>query len=125
MPASVVDASALAAVLFGEPEGEGIARWIGNGPMLAPTLLRYELESVCLKKIRRHPERREDLLAALALLGRIDLAEVDVPAMESAELAERTGLTVYDAAYLWLARATGAALVTLDQRLESAIPDRS
>lgn len=124
MPASVVDASALAAVLFGEPAGTRVASRIGDGPVLAPTLLRYEIGSVCLKKIRRHPKRREDLLAALDLLGRMDLEEVDVPAVESTELAESADLTVYDAAYLWLARATGAALVTLDERLEAAARGR-
>lgn len=124
MPASVVDASALAAVLFGEPAGTRVASRIGDGPVLAPTLLRYEIGSVCLKKIRRHPERREDLLAALDLLGRMDLEEVEVPAVESTELAESADLTVYDAAYLWLAHATGAALVTLDERLEAAARGR-
>jgi predicted nucleic acid-binding protein len=36
-------------------------------------------------------------------------------------LAERIGLTTYDASYLWLARRTGAELVTLDRRLEAAV----
>jgi predicted nucleic acid-binding protein len=124
MPARVVDASALAAVLFGEPEGARIAKALGKGPLFAPTLLRYEVGSVCLKKIRRYPERRADLLATLDLLTRMDLEEVEVPPVETAELAERTGLTLYDATYLWLARSIGAALVTLDERLETAARDR-
>lgn len=120
MPARVVDASALGAVLYGEPEGGRVANALGKGPLFAPTLLRYEMASVCRTKIRRHPERRTDLLAALGLLTRIDLQEVEVPPVEVTELSERTGLTVYDAAYLWLARAMGAELVTLDARLEAA-----
>lgn len=117
MPAKVVDASALAAVLFGEPEGARIAKALGKGPLFAPTLVRYEVASVCLKKIRRHPARRSDLLAAMDLFGRMDLREVEVPPVETVELAERAELTVYDAAYLWLARSIGAGLVTLDERL--------
>lgn len=35
-------------------------------------------------------------------------------------LALETGLTAYDAAYLWLARESGAELVTLDAQLEKA-----
>jgi predicted nucleic acid-binding protein len=35
-------------------------------------------------------------------------------------LAEQIGLTWYDASYLWLARRTGAELVTLDQQREAA-----
>lgn len=124
MPAKVVDASALGAVLYGEPEGDRVVSALGKGPLFAPTLLRYEMASVCRTKIRRHPERRADLLAALGLLTRIDLQEVEVPPVEATELSERTDLTVYDAAYLWLARAIGAQLVTLDERLETAARDR-
>jgi len=36
------------------------------------------------------------------------------------DLAARTGLTAYDASYLWLARQLGADLVTLDRQLERA-----
>jgi predicted nucleic acid-binding protein len=36
-------------------------------------------------------------------------------------LAETTGLTAYDAAYLWLARHLGAGLVTLDCKLAAAM----
>ena len=37
------------------------------------------------------------------------------------ELAEATGLTAYDASYLWLARSLGGELVTLDLKLAAAI----
>jgi predicted nucleic acid-binding protein len=36
------------------------------------------------------------------------------------ELAESTGLTAYDASYLWLARELSAELVTLDGQLAKA-----
>lgn len=52
------------------------------------------------------------------------LKEVEVPPGETTELAERAELTVYAAAYLWLARAIGAGLVTLDERLKTAAGDR-
>lgn len=124
MPARVVDASALAAVLFGEPEGDRVAKALGRGPLFAPTLLRYEVGSVCLKKVRRHPDQRAELLAALDLLERMEVQEVEVPPVESTELAERADLTVYDVAYLWLARSIGAELVTLDERLKDAFRTR-
>jgi predicted nucleic acid-binding protein len=120
MPVKVIDASALAAVLFGEPAEAEISERVKGDPLTAPTLLRYEIGSVCLKKVRRHPERRESLLQALALFSRLDLWEVEIPALESTELAEREGLTVYDAAYLWLSRSLRAELVTLDADLAAA-----
>ncbi len=36
------------------------------------------------------------------------------------ELALTTGLTAYDASYLWLTRQLGAELVTLDKQLATA-----
>ena len=45
----------------------------------------------------------------------------DVDPAETLMLAERLGLSVYDASYLWLARTFQAELVTLDERLEKAV----
>jgi uncharacterized protein with PIN domain len=38
----VVDASALAAVLFGEPEAPKVTERLGDSALLAPTLFSYE-----------------------------------------------------------------------------------
>jgi predicted nucleic acid-binding protein len=115
MPADtvVVDASALAALLFGEPEGPAVARRMEGRPLLAPTLLRYEMASVCVKKIGEEPEQAAGLLSALRLMPRMGIREVQ----------RESGLTAYDAAYLWLAREMGAQLVTLDRRLRKAAED--
>lgn len=119
-PVKVVDASALAAAVFGEAAGLAVSRRLADSPLVAPTLLRYELGNVCLTKIRRYPEQRRELLQALARFPSLGVQEVDVPTWESTELGERESLTAYDAAYLWLARSLGAELVTLDERLQAA-----
>jgi predicted nucleic acid-binding protein len=116
----VVDASALAAVLFGEPEAENVVARLEDCDLLAPTLLPYEVGSVGLKKLARYPSQREAIQEALGLFARLDVRQVDVPSEEMVELAEREALTAYDAAYLWLARALGCELVTLDRDLEAA-----
>jgi predicted nucleic acid-binding protein len=116
----VIDASAVSAVLFGEPEGQLIADRIGEELLAAPTLLVYEVANTCWKKLRRHPELRTDLLAAHARLPRLGLRHPRVDLPEVVLLAERTGLTVYDAAYLWLARALGVEVVSLDAQLLQA-----
>ena len=120
MPVKVVDASAVGALLFGEPKGSAVASALEDADLAAPALLEVEISSVCLSKIRLHPDRREALLAALRLLPRlsIELFASDPP--EIVLLADETGLTVYDAAYLWLAKRLGADLVTLDRRLAAA-----
>jgi predicted nucleic acid-binding protein len=53
------------------------------------------------------------VVALLFTLGRIDVAE-------AIALAERTKLSLYDASYLWLARALDAEPVTLDAELVRA-----
>jgi predicted nucleic acid-binding protein len=120
MAVKVVDASAFAALLFGEPEAEAIARQLGDARLVAPALLAFELANVCLVKARRHPDQKTALMAAFRLRSRLGVEEVAVDHDRALELAAATGLTAYDAAYLWLSRQLGAELVTLDQQLAEA-----
>ncbi len=120
MAVKVVDASALAALLFGEPEGAGVATALESASLVAPALIGFELGNVCIKKIRRHPELRSVVLAALDLYPRMAVETVDIDFAGAVRLAEETNLTAYDASYLWLARHLDAELVTLDRRLEVA-----
>jgi len=53
MPVKVVDASALGAVAFGEPEAEAVAALLSGSLLVAPLLLWFEFSSICLKKIRK------------------------------------------------------------------------
>ena len=127
MAVKVIDASAFAAILFSEPEAREVAERLGGSALVAPALLPFEVASVCLKKIRRHPEMRQQLLDAYARRGRIGVEEVEVTLDDVVTLAEQTKLTCYDAAYLWLATRLKADLVTLDKRLGGAAhkPSRS
>jgi predicted nucleic acid-binding protein len=116
----VVDASAVAALLFGEPEAEAIAKRFGGAKLVAPSLLVFELANVCLVKTRRHPEQELALVAAFGLRTRLAVQEAAVDHEGVLALAASTGLTGYDASYLWLAQELGAELVTLDRRLAGA-----
>ncbi|MGH7101773.1 MAG: type II toxin-antitoxin system VapC family toxin [Acetobacteraceae bacterium] len=120
MAAKVVDASAVAALLFGEPKADAVAERLEGAQLLAPALLAFELANVCLVKARRYPTQREALLAAFRLRDRLRIEEVAVAHELALGLAAATGLTAYDASYLWVARRLGAELVTLDRQLEKA-----
>jgi predicted nucleic acid-binding protein len=120
MAVKVVDASAVAALLFGEPEAESIAKELDGTNLAAPRLLAFELANVCWVKCRRHPEQRAALLAAFQLRGRLRIEEAAIDIDRVLGLASDTRLTVYDASYLWLARELGAELVTLDKALRRA-----
>ena len=120
MVVKVVDASALAAVLFGEPEAPEVAERLAGSRLVAPALLPFEVASVCLKKMRRHPETRQQTLDAYTRWNRLEIEEMAVTFAQVIELAEETELTCYDASYLWLAVQLEAELVTLDERLGEA-----
>ncbi len=114
-PPLVVDCSALAAVLFDEPERDSAALAMAGKALFAPDLLIHEMASVALKKSAAgHTELAQQALADLAALE-ITRCRVDVVALF--ELAERTGLTAYDAAYLQLALDMRAPLATFDRKL--------
>jgi predicted nucleic acid-binding protein len=113
----VVDASAVGAMLFEEPEASTIRAHIRGETVLAPQLIDYELANICWRRVRRQPETQLETLAMLAAVASVSMTRVVVPPAEAATLAIRTGLSAYDAAYLWLAMAQDAELVTLDRRL--------
>lgn len=118
----VVDASALAAVVFQESEEEAVSRQLEGAIVFAPALLEFELASVARKKVRQHPADAARILSALrlALDRRWNINWQEVDAVDVVLLAHATGLSAYDAAYLWLAGSLGADLVTLDARVAAA-----
>jgi predicted nucleic acid-binding protein len=118
--AAVVDASAVCALLFGEPDGEQVADDLGGSALMAPALLFFEVANVCLTKMRRHRSQRDALLLAFDRLSHLGISIVEVDVADALVLAERTGLTAYDASYLWLAMVKQAELITLDRDLAAA-----
>ncbi len=120
MAIKVVDASALAALLFGEPDAETVAGRLAGAQLIAPALLDFELTNVCVVKMRRQPGVRATLAAAFKLRAHMELETVGVDHDGVLHLAQSTKLTAYDASYLWLARKLSAELVTLDRQLAQA-----
>jgi predicted nucleic acid-binding protein len=115
-----VDASAIAAILFVEPEADSLAERIEGSELASPTLLPYEIANVCRRKIQRQPTLHREFLTSLLNLARMGIAEHAVPPVDAVHLAEELRITPYDASYVWVARSLGAELVTLDGKLERA-----
>ncbi len=120
----VIDASAVAALVLDEPEAGMVADRLQGVLLKAPALLDAELANVCRTRCRREPDLRERFLAAFRLRRRLNIEEAPVDYDAVLDLALATGLTAYDASYLWLSRHLGAELVTLDRQLmaEAARP---
>ena len=114
----VVDASAVAALIFGESAADAIAARLSGSRLAAPELLLAELANVAAMKVRR--KALGPALAAAAL-GEAEALAIDlhrIPPRAAYEAALATGLTAYDAAYWLVALALDAELVTLDAALE-------
>jgi predicted nucleic acid-binding protein len=113
----VVDASVVAALVFGEERGEEATELLEGHRLLAPNLLPYEMASVYRKKALVVPTQGEGLREGLVDGLRLGIELTPVPAAEVADLALEKGVTVYDAAYLWLAATLELDLLTFDADL--------
>lgn len=120
MTGVVVDASALAAVLFDEPDAAEMRRALSGRALHTTTLVDYELANTALKKLRREPVRTVALLAALQAAQHLSMSRTTPDMVQVLALAAATNLTAYDASYLWVARSVGLPLVTLDRALAKA-----
>jgi predicted nucleic acid-binding protein len=113
----VVDASALGAMVFGEPEAQAIAGRFKGASLAAPSLLWLEMVNLCLKKMKKYPRQSDAMRKAFDLALHLPIRTYDTDPSQVLDLALDRGLTSYDAAYLWLAEILGAELVTLDAKL--------
>jgi predicted nucleic acid-binding protein len=126
----VVDASAVIAIVRGEPEQADLERILtdrvrARSPLIAPANIWLEIAN---SLIRRHRLPSKQVLAAIQRIDSFGVVTVDVDrslVVLTLDLAERYGLTAYDAAYLALARTEDADLLTLDDDLALAAGDRS
>ena len=117
MPVRVVDASALGALIYGEPKAGEIARALADSTIVAPALLWFELASVTLKKIKAHPTQEGQILKAFSLAHRLAIEIIKVDHLAVIELGKKANITTYDASYLWLVLHLQGELVTLDKKL--------
>jgi predicted nucleic acid-binding protein len=116
----VIDASALIAVVFSEPGADLTAARLSNARLIAPVLLDVEFTNICLMKYRRKIVSRTGIASAQSLRAFFTIDLLPVDESQIFDLADATGLTAYDASYLWLARKHHADLVTLDKQLAAA-----
>ena len=70
MGVKVVDASALGALVFGEPDAPAVAAQLKGSLMVAPHLLWFEIASIALKKTAMHAAYAEQIRAAFRMACR-------------------------------------------------------
>ncbi len=118
--AVVVDASALIAVVFGEPEKPAVQARLPPTGLISTALLPFEVANAAVQKVRRGLLTSGEADAAMAVFVTMPIDLHPVPPEALPALARAARLTAYDAGYLWLARELKADLVTLDSALEKA-----
>ena len=123
----ILDSSATLAWIYGDETTEAIRQVfyaIAENGAVVPALWRLEVANsltIAIRKRRIEPDFRRAALADLALLDITTDQQTDSHAWtDTLNLADHFRLTVYDAAYLELARRRELPLATLDQELRTA-----
>jgi predicted nucleic acid-binding protein len=123
----ILDSSATLAWIFGDETTEAIRQVfdaVADNGAVVPALWRLEVANsltMAVRKRRIDPNFRRAALADLALLDITTDQQTDSFAWtDTLNLADHFHLTVYDAAYLELARRRTLPLATLDQELRTA-----
>lgn len=119
----VVDASAVAEILFGTEAGQRAAALIGGHELLAPQHLTAEVASVIRGWSLSRQITDEQALRAFGEFDALGVELVPMMSMLPAVYALRHNVSSYDAMYVVLARAAQCSLLTLDARLAAAAPD--
>lgn len=111
----VVDATAVSAVLFGEPSADQIVEKLDDAVLVAPTVLEAHLCEICLQKMHDGEVSHERYLQAMSLLQVLELQIVKQDPAEIVRFAAENNISINEAYYQRLAYAFKAELVSLDE----------
>lgn len=104
------------------PIADNVLRRVDEGAYV-PDLFWHEIRNILITSYRRKRLPREDIMLSMLRLSQLKI--VTSSQQNSAaiiDVAERHGLTAYDAAYLSLAIEKKLPLATLDKQLITAAP---
>ncbi len=120
MSVYVVDASLVIKWFVPEVDAEAARRWLeASHEFVAPDLLFPEVGNTVWKKATRgelDPRDAQEIVKDLSAIG-VDTVPMRGLLPDAHALAQRTGITVYDATYLALAVRLETQVITGDDRL--------
>ncbi len=123
----VADASAIAALYLPEELSEEVEKALAGAHSVSSLdLAAYEVLNVVWKHARRGLISREAALEiageVLQLFKTLEVHSYWEVLPDALEIALEKGVTVYDSAYVALAKKLGAALLTLDRQIAQVFP---
>lgn len=116
----VVESSAIVDALVGDPADPELLALIADRELHAPSLIDYEVASALRGHVRRGELTDTHLNEATEDFSALRIQRYALATMMRAVLDLRENCTVYDAAYVVLAQALEAPLVTADAKLLEA-----
>ncbi len=117
---AVVDASVFGALTFNESRGTEAAGLLADVSPVAPGLVRYEMANLARRKALGDPASAELVAKAFRRWLDLPMKLVSPDFGGVLDLALAAHLSAYDAAYLYVAQALDAPLLTFDEQLDSA-----
>lgn len=117
----VVDASALAEVALRTTTARRVQDvLLDHGELHAPALLDFELASIFRSAHLRDDVGWDDLALSLSIVAALPIVRHDAEPLMTRMLELAHSVSAYDAAYIALAEALDAPLLTLDRHLGRA-----
>lgn len=116
----VIETSAMVDALVGDPANPELLALIADGELHAPSLMDYEVASALRGHALGGKLAKTQLEDATEDFSAMHIERYPLSTMMRAVLDLRASYTVYDAAYVVLAQALEAPLVTADAKLLDA-----
>lgn len=116
----VIEASAVVDALVGQPANPELLATIADSDLHAPSLLDYEVASALRGHALAGRLTRGRLADAVDDFGSLHIDRHPLAEMMRSVLTMKDNFTVYDAAYVVLAQALEAPLVTADAKFAEA-----
>jgi predicted nucleic acid-binding protein len=116
----VIEASAMVDALVDKPANAELLATIADSDLHAPSLLDYEVASALRGHARAGRLAEQRLADAVDDFGALRIDRYPLAPMLGAVLDIRENFTVYDAAYVVLAQALEAPLITADFKFAEA-----
>jgi len=116
----VVDASAILAVILGEPERERLQELTRGNELIGPASVHWEIGNAFSRMLKRKRIQLREAQAGMSAYQSMQIRYLDVDMFRVLALAHQAGMYAYDAYLLDCCLRQGAPLLTLDGALQQA-----